>query len=81
MAIKYVHATNVLNQGKYVVLSTGGVIKPDQSRFWFGTLTPELICDTAEEAERMRLLIERRREEVEAVERKYELLIAAEVSV
>lgn len=41
---------------------------------------PEFLCDTADEAEKLRLLIEQRREEREALEREWELRLAEEVS-
>lgn len=58
--------------GAYVT-SYYWAIRKENLRAWY-------ICDTADEAESMRLLLEQRREELEAVERKYELLIAKEIT-
>lgn len=40
----------------------------------------EFVCDTLEEAEKLRLLIEQRREERGALDRKWELRLAEEVA-
>lgn len=42
--------------------------------------TPEFICTDVGEAEKLRQLIEQRREEREALDRKWELRLAEEVS-
>lgn len=61
-----------------VVHSDGHKSAPDR-KYWHEA-NPEFICDTAEEAEKLRLLIEQRREEREALDRKWELRLAEEVS-
>lgn len=42
---------------------------------WFPADDVRFVCDTAEEAERVRKLLEAEREEIEAVRRRYELLL------
>lgn len=79
MGIKYYNG-GLVRTGQYIVWADG-VIDHRERVASFNSGRIACITDTAEEAERMRLLIEKRREEVEVVERKYELLIAAEVTV
>lgn len=78
MTIKY-YSGGPLPVGKWIVSHRGKVHQVKMTAQSF-TVYQQLICDTANEAESMRLLLEQRREELEAVERKYEQLIVAEVS-
>lgn len=58
----------------YVIVQSayGGPHMVRGSSIYNSSFTPLYVCDTAEEAEEVRLLLERHREEVEALMRKRE---------
>lgn len=70
-------------QSHVVVRSSHGGVFVTSMFYVMHTLgmTPLYVCDTPAEAERIRLLLEQRREEIEAIERRYELLLAHECEV
>lgn len=77
MAIHYACNYTGDDFARYRLTDSGLIIKP-----WGRLHSPrrvEFICDTADEAEKLRLMIEQRCEEREALERKWELRLAEEV--
>lgn len=70
----------LVQTGQHIVWADGVIDQHREKPASFNGGRIACITDTYDEAQKMRLLIERRREELETVERKYELLIAAEVT-
>lgn len=63
-----------------VAADDGHVFLPRESLQWQICRRIRFVCDTAEEAESVRKLLEAEREEIEAVRRRYEQQLTAMVS-